>query len=83
MTNRFQLAAIAAGMMMVGSAAQAQQNVCQANVAQVLSEYGVNLSDVTNPTWQTQRWARQTGQCTAINSPDSLPPARAAVFTFR
>ena len=38
MTNRFQLAVIAAGMMMAGSAAQAQQNVCQANVAQVLSE---------------------------------------------
>ena len=57
MANRFQVAAIVAVMMMVGSAAQAQQNVCQANIAQVLSEYGVKLSDVVNPTWQTLRWA--------------------------
>ena len=45
--------------MPVGSAAQAQQNVCQANIAQVLSEYGVKLSDVVNPTWQTLRWAHR------------------------
>jgi hypothetical protein len=59
MANRHLLAAIVAGMMMIGSAALAQQNVCQANVAQVLSEYGVNLNDVANPTWQTQRWAHR------------------------
>jgi hypothetical protein len=57
MTNRFRVTSIAAVMMVVGSAAQAQQNVCQANIAQVLSEYGVKLSDVVNPTWQTLRWA--------------------------
>ena len=55
MTNRFQVTSIAAVMMVVGSAAQAQQNVCQANIAHVLSEYGVKLSDVMNPTWQTLR----------------------------
>jgi|SRR5512132_1931934 hypothetical protein len=57
MTNRFQVAAIAAVMMMVGSTAQAQENVCQANIAQVLSEHGVKLSDVANPAWQTLHWA--------------------------
>ena len=57
MPNRFRVAAIAVVMTVVGSAAQAQQNVCQANIAQVLSEYGVKLTDVVNPTWQTLRWA--------------------------
>ena len=59
MTKRIHVTVIAAVVIMVGSAALAQQNVCQANVAQVLSEYGVNLNDVTNPTWQTQRWAHR------------------------
>jgi hypothetical protein len=59
MTNRLQMAAVVAVMMMVGSAAQAQQNVCQANIAQVLFEHGVNLNDVANPTWQTFRWAHR------------------------
>lgn len=31
--------------------------LCQANIAQVLSEYGVKFGDVVNPTWQTLRWA--------------------------
>ena len=57
MTNRFLLAAVAAVMTTVGSAAQAQQNVCQANIAQALSEHGVMLSDVKNLTWQTLHWA--------------------------
>ena len=48
MTNRFLVGAITAVVMVVGSAAQAQQNVCQANIAQVLSEYGVKFSDVVN-----------------------------------
>jgi hypothetical protein len=57
MTNRLQAAAIAAVMMMmVGSTAQAQQNVCPANIAQVLSEYGVKFGEIVNPTWQTVRW---------------------------
>ena len=56
MTNQLQMAAVVAVMMMVGSAAQAQQNVCQANVAQVLSEYGVKFGEIVNPTWQTLRW---------------------------
>ena len=56
MTNRFLVAAITAVVMMVGSAAQAQENVCQADIVQVLSEHGMKLSDVANPTWRTQRW---------------------------
>jgi hypothetical protein len=56
MENRYLVSILAAGMMLVGSAARAQQNVCQDNIEQVLSEHGVKLSDVANPTWQTQRW---------------------------
>jgi hypothetical protein len=62
MASRFQVAAIAAVMMVVGSTARAQQNVCQANIAQVLSEYGVKFSDVANPTWETLRWAHRSDE---------------------
>jgi hypothetical protein len=57
MTNRFLLAAVAAVMTTVGGAAQAQQHVCQANIAQALAEHGVMLSEVRNLTWQTLHWA--------------------------
>jgi len=56
MTNRLLLGAISAVVMLLGGAAHAQQNVCQGNIAQVLAEYGVTLSGVTNQSWQTLRW---------------------------
>ncbi|MBK8176639.1 MAG: hypothetical protein IPK66_15645 [Rhodospirillales bacterium] len=51
------MAAFAAGTVLVSGAAQAQQNVCQGNIAQVLSEHGVKLSEVADPQWQALRWA--------------------------
>ena len=56
MENRYLLSILAAGMMLVGSVGRAQENVCQADIVQVLSEHGMKLSDVANPTWRTQRW---------------------------
>lgn len=52
------LIATAAGFAMLGvGAAHAQQNVCQPNLAQALSTYGVNVSDMSNTSWTTTRWA--------------------------
>lgn len=59
MANNHSFVAIAAGIILAGAPAQAQQNVCQANVAQVLAEYGVKFGDIGNASWQTLRWAHR------------------------
>lgn len=64
MVKRF-LVAAAASLTMVAagltaSAAQAQ-NACQDNISQVLAEYGVKISEIANPTWQTQYWQHRGG----------------------
>lgn len=61
-------AVIAAGLLVAGSGTvQAQQNVCEVNVAQVLAEYGVKMSDIADSSWQTSRWASRGDAYGPIN----------------
>lgn len=59
MANPYRLVVLTAGMVLISSAVHAQQNICEANIGQVLAEYGVKLGDVADPAWQTLRWAHR------------------------